>query len=152
MEHGLSPRLRSHQCGSVRIHKSRPRGLNQVELSPNPMTTRRLRTQLNLRSNVGLECNVPERWKHEPNQSQAGRPASNCRRWSRATVTDFRRRSRASTQRQWPNGDIPRPAGLGEAGRPHLVASDALPWRERQAQLPHLHTTDAQLSTDHRVV
>ena len=44
------------------------------------------------------------------------------------------------------------PAGLGEAGRPHLVASDALPSRERQAHLTNLRATDAQLSTDHRVV
>ena len=66
VEHGLSTRSSSHQCGSGRIHKSRPKGLNQVELSPNPMTTQRFRTQLNLRSNVGLVSNVPERWKPEP--------------------------------------------------------------------------------------
>ena len=134
----LSTRLSSHQCGSGRIHKSRSKGLNQVELNPNPMTTQRFRTQLNLRSNVGPVSNVPERWRPEPSQSQAGQPrrgrsSSNCFRWSHAIAIDFRRRCRASTQRRWPDGHIPRPAGLGEAGRPHLAASEALPWRERQA-------------------
>ena len=45
-----------------------------------------------------------------------------------------------------------RPAGLGKAGQAHLAASSALPWRERQAQLPYLCTTDAQLRTNHGVV
>ena len=128
VEHGLSTRSSSHQCGSGRIHKSRPKGLNQVELSPNPMTTRRFRTQLNLRSNMGLESNVPERRKPEPSQSQAGQPAPNCHHWSYATSTDLRRRSRAFTQGRWPYGHIPRPAGLGEAGRPHLSVSGAPLW------------------------
>ena len=153
----LEPKIKSHQCGLGKFHKSRPKGLNQVELSPNPITTRRIRTQLNLRSNMGTMRNVPERWRPEPSQSQAGRPrrgrpASNYLCWSHVTTTDFRRRSRASTQRRRPDGRIPRPAGLGEAGQPHLAAFGALPWRERQAQLPYLCTTDAQLSTDHRVV
>ena len=56
----LSTRSSSHKYGSGRIHKSRSKSLNQVELGPNPVTTRRIRTQLNLRSNVGLESNVPE--------------------------------------------------------------------------------------------
>ena len=135
----LSTRLSSHQCGSGRIHKSRSKGLNQVELNPNPMTTQRFRTQLNLRSNVGLERNTTEKQKPEPSQIQAGRPrrsrpASNCHRWGYATSTYSKRRSRASTQRQWPGGHIPRPTGLVEAGRPHLAASKAPPWHGRQAQ------------------
>ena len=126
----LEPKIKSHQCGLGRIRKSRPKGLNQVEWSPNPMTTQRFRTQLNLRSNVGLESNVPERRWPEPSQRQAGRPrrgrsVSNYHRWSYATSNDFRRRSRSSTQRRWPDGQIPRPAGLGEAGRPHFAASQA---------------------------
>ena len=128
----LEPKIKSHQCGLGKFHKSRTKGLNQVELSPNPTTTRRFRTQLNLRSNMGLKSNVPEQQKPEPSQSQAGRPrrgrsAPNCRRWSYATATDLRRRSRASLQRRRPHGHIPRPAGLGEAGRPHLATSEAPP-------------------------
>ena len=120
----LSTRSSSDQCGSGIIHKLRRKGLNQVELGPNPMTTERFRTQLNLRSNVGPVSNVPERRKPVPSQSQAGWPrrsrsASNCLRWSHATATDFRRRSRASTQRRWLDGHIPRPAGLGEAVDAH---------------------------------
>ena len=49
-------------------------------------------------------------------------------------------------------GHIPRLAGLGEAGRPNLAACEALPWCVRQAQLTYLRATDAQPSTDHRVV
>ena len=153
----LSTRSSPPKCGSGRIHKSRPKGLNQVELGPNPMTTQRFRTQTNLRSNVDPESNVSERRRPEPSQSQAdrprrGRPASNYLRWSHATAPDLRRESRASTQRRWPDGRIPRPVGPEEAGRPHLAASGALPWRERQAQPSYLCTTDAQLSTDPEVV
>ena len=120
VEHGLSPRSRSYQCGSSRIHKSRPKGLNQVKLSPNPKTTRRFRTKLNLRSNMGLESNVPERRKPKPSQSQAGRPrrgrpASNCHRWGCATSTDLRRRSRVFTQK---GGSSRPPLGLCNLYRP----------------------------------
>ena len=50
--------IKSHQCGFGKFHKIRPKGLNQVELIPNPVTTGQLRTQFNLRSNVGLVINV----------------------------------------------------------------------------------------------
>ena len=71
----LEPKIKSHQCGLGRIRKSRKKGLNQVEWSPNLMTTRRFRTQLNLRSNVGLEAMCqsdggPSRARARP----AGRP------------------------------------------------------------------------------
>ena len=36
--------------------------------------------------------------------------------------TDIQEGSGASTQRRWPGGNSPRPAGLGEAARPHLSA------------------------------
>ena len=116
----LEPKIKSHQRDFGKFHKTRPRGLNQVELSPNPTTTQRIRTQVDLRSNVGLDSNMPEQQKPEPSQSQAGRPrrgrpASNCLRWSYTTATDLRRESRASTRRQWLDGRISRPAGLGEA-------------------------------------
>ena len=119
----LSTRSSSPKCGSGRIHKSRPKGLNQVELGPNPMTTRRFRTQTNLRSNVDPMSNVPKRRRLKPSQSQANRPwggqqASNCLCWSHATTTDFRKESRASTQRRWPDGHIPRLAGRPTGGRP----------------------------------
>ena len=109
----LSTRSSPPKCGSGRIHKSRPKCLNQVELGPNPMTTQRFRTQTDLRSSVHLQNDVPEQQKPEPSQSQAdrprrGRPASNYLYWSHATTTDFRKESRASTQRRWPDGRIPR--------------------------------------------
>ena len=153
----LSPRTSQLKGGSGKIHKLRSKGLNQVKMGSIPITNQRIKTQTNLRSNVHPVNNVPEQRRPEPSQSQAGqpgrsRPASNCLRWCHTTATDFRKRSRVSTQRRWPDGHIPRPAGLGEAGRPHLAASDALPWRERQAHLTYLRATDTQLSTDHRVV
>ena len=112
----LSTRSSPPKCGSGRIHKLRSKGLSQVKLGPISMTTQRFRTQTNLRSNVDPESNVSERRRPEPSQSQAdrprrGRPASNCHRWSYATVTDLQRRSRTSLQRRWPCGHIPRPAG-----------------------------------------
>ena len=148
----FEPMIKSHQCGFGKFHMTRPRGLNKMELSPNPKTTRRFRTQLNLRSNVGLENNVPEKQKPEPNPSQAGRPrrgrlGSNCHCWGYATSIDYKRRSRASTKRRWPGGHIPRPAGLGEAGRPHLEASWAGSWCESKAQPSHLLSTDAICNT-----
>ena len=153
----LSLRTSQHKGGSGKIHKLRSKGLNQVKMGSIPITNQRIETQTDLSSNVDPVNNVLERRRPEPSQSQAdrprrGRPASNYLRWSHATAPDLRRESRASTQRRWPDGRIPRPVGLGEAGRPHLVASGALPWRERQAQLPYLCTIDAQLSTNHGVV
>ena len=70
----LSTRSSSHKYGSGRIHKSRPKGLNQVNLGPNPMTTQRFRTQTDLSSSLQLGTNVPERRRPKPSQSQAGRP------------------------------------------------------------------------------
>ena len=116
MNHGPEHIIKSAQMGFRKIHKSRPKGLNQVKLGPNPMITQRFRTQTNLRSNVDPESNVSERRRPEPSQSQAdrprrGRPASNYLHWSHATATDLRRESGASMQRRWPDGRIPRPAG-----------------------------------------
>jgi len=144
----LSTRSSSPKCGSGRIHKSRPKGLNQVELGPNPMTTRRFRTQTNLRSDVEPVSNVPERRRLKPSQSQADRP------WGATQPPPTSGRNpehplKGGGQMAATPG---RPAGLGEAGRLHLASSGALPWHERQGQLPYLRTTDAQLSTDHRVV
>jgi hypothetical protein len=85
-------------------------------------------------------------------EQEPGRLAPNRHRWSHTTSTNFKRRSRASLQRRWPRCHIPRPAGLGEAGQPHLAAFAALPWRGRQAQRTYLRATDAQPSTDLRVV
>ena len=116
----LEPKIMSHQCGFGKFHKTRPKGLNQVELSPNPTTTRRFRTQLNLRSNVGLERNMTEKQKPEPSQIQTGRPrrsrpASNCLRWSHTTATDFWRRSRASLKG---GGQVATSLGRPAEGRP----------------------------------
>ena len=126
----LSLRTSQHKGGSGKIHKLRSKGLNQVKMGSIPITNQRIKTQTDLRSNVHPVNNVPMLRRPEPSQSQAGRPrrgrsASNYLRWSHATATDLRRESRASTQRRWPDGRIPRPAGLGEAGRPHLAASGA---------------------------
>ena len=57
----LEPRVRSYQNGFCKFHKSRPKSLNQVRLSPNPMITRRIRAQFNLRSNMGQVINVSVR-------------------------------------------------------------------------------------------
>ena len=89
------------------------------------MTTQGIKAQFNRRSNMGQVINMSVQNEPKPSQSQAGRPrrgwpASNYHRWSHATATDFLRGSRASLQRRWPCGHIPRPAGLGEAGRPHI--------------------------------
>ena len=133
---GVSPELKikPYQDGFCKSHKKGPKGLNQVEWRSKFATTQGIKAQFNRRSNMGQEINVSVQNEPETSQSQAGRPASNCRRWSHATATDFQRTSRASLQRRWPRSHIPRPAGLGEAGRPHMSASDALPCRGRQAQ------------------
>ena len=66
--------LELSQDGFCRIHKLRLKGLNQVELSPNPVITRRIRAQFNWRSNVGLESNMSVQHEPEPSQSPAGQP------------------------------------------------------------------------------
>ena len=45
-------------------------------------------------------------------------PAWTCLLSGNASYTDSKRQSGTSTQRRWPDGQNPRPAGLGEAGRP----------------------------------
>jgi hypothetical protein len=56
-------------------------------------------------------------------EPEGGRPAWTCLLSGNASYTDSRRQSGTSTQRRWPDGQNPRPAGLGEAGRPHSVAT-----------------------------
>ena len=63
-------------------------------------------------------------------EPEGGRPARTCLLSGNASYTDSRRQSGTSTQRRWPDGQNPRPAGLGEAGRPHSVATQALASRE----------------------
>ena len=61
--------------------------------------------------------------------------------------TVSRRRSEPLFQGWWPRGGTPRPAGLGEAGRPHWEASWTGSWRESKAQPSHLLSTDATCNT-----
>ena len=129
----------------------KPERFESIGVDPKSNDNPKIQNPTQLEEQCG-PCKQRARATEARAELKPGRPASNCIRWSHATATDFRRRSRASTQRRWQDGHIPRPAGLGEAGRPHQAASTALPWRGRQAQLPYLRATNAQLSTDHRVV
>ena len=61
--------------------------------------------------------------------------------------TVSRRRSEPLFESRWPCSGIPRPAGLGVAGRPHLEASRAGSWRGSYAQLSYLLSTDATCNT-----
>ena len=63
---------------------------------------------------------------------EAGPPGLPRAAWPKKTefglstrITDLKKQSGASTRRRWPNGRDPRPAGLGEDGRPHFAASQA---------------------------
>ena len=57
-------------------------------------------------------CNVgATEGREEP---EGGRPAWPCLLSGNASYTDSRRQSGTSTQRRWPDGQNPRPAGLGE--------------------------------------
>ena len=60
----LEPRVKAYQDGFCKIHVLRPKGLNQVKLRSKPVTNRRTRAQLNLRSTMGLQSNKSVR--HEP--------------------------------------------------------------------------------------
>ena len=60
------PRVRSYQDGFCKFHKTRPKGLNQVKLSPNLVITRRIRAQFNLRSNMGQVINKSVQHDPEP--------------------------------------------------------------------------------------
>ena len=70
-----------------------------------------------------------EMGQREASRPPLGRPAYNCQCSGHATNTDPRRQSGMSMQRWWPDGCNPRPAGLGEAGRPHFAAFGAGSWR-----------------------
>jgi len=117
-----------------RTHKS---AQTDMQTSDPPLWTNNKRG-VQRRHNGGSRC-VRER---PTGLREAGRP-STCTRRSQATHTDTMRRSGASRRRRWPDGHIPRPAGLVEAGWPHLEATQVQPSRGRQAQLPYLLTTDA---------
>ena len=60
--------------------------------------------------------------------------------------TDSKRGSEPLFERRWTRGGIPRPTGLGEAGRPHMEAPQAGVWRGGQVQLYYLLSTDATCS------
>ena len=48
----LEPRVRSYQDGFCKLHKTKPKGLNQVKLGLNPVTNQRVKTQIDLRNIV----------------------------------------------------------------------------------------------------
>ena len=68
------PEDKSHQDGFCTIHELRPKGLYQDEWRTKPVTTRRIRAQFNLRSNMGQVINVSVQNEPEP-KSEPGRPA-----------------------------------------------------------------------------
>jgi hypothetical protein len=149
----LSTKTSQLKGGSSKIHKLRSKGLNQVKMGSILITNQRIKTQPDLRSSVHLVNNVPVRKRPEPSQSQAdrprrGQPASNYLRWSHVTATDLRKQSQTSTQRRWPDGRVLRPAGLGEASRPHSAVSRASASRGRQAHRLYLRVTNAKSSSD----
>ena len=58
---------------------------------------------------------------------EAGRPKKHVQNVA-ATYHRFQETIQATQRRSTPDGTIPRPAGLGEAGRPHLAAFRVPPW------------------------
>ena len=58
-----------HQDGFCKLHKKRPKGLNQVKLGSKPVTNQRTKAQLNLRSTLGLKSSKSV--QHEPKPSQS---------------------------------------------------------------------------------
>ena len=98
------------------------------------------------------KCNVgATEGREEP---EGGRPASprqaslaRARVHLKQLSTTFRRKSEPLSKGRWPRGHIPRRAGLGEAGRPHLAATQALASRGRQAHRLQPLTTDATCFT-----
>ena len=101
----------SRQISQVKAERLEPSGV-EPKSNDNP----KIQNPTQLEEQCG-PCEQCARAMEARAELEPGRPASNCLRWSHATAIDFRRRSRASTQRRWPGGHIPRPAGLGEAGR-----------------------------------
>ena len=61
--------------------------------------------------------------------------------------TNSKRGSEPLSERRWTPGGIPRPAGLGEVGRPHLEASRSGSWCGSYAQPSYLLSTDATCNT-----
>ena len=104
---------------------------NWVHIS---VTNHSTKTQTDLRSITRPWINVTRQRRAEMCQSQAdrprwGRPAKETRGKRRAVHNRLKERIQAIQWRSVPDGAIPRPAGLGEAGRPHLSSTGAPPWR-----------------------
>ena len=68
---------------------------------------------------------MAERSQREAGRPPLGRPAWTCLLSGNASYTNSKKQFGTSTQRRWPDGHTPRPAGLREAGRPHLAATQA---------------------------
>ena len=60
---------------------------------------------------------------------EPGRPAQETSVGQTAFCTDLQGASGASNRRRWIDGVTPRPAGLGEAGRPDFVTPHVQPSR-----------------------
>jgi len=120
---GPGHKIKTRSSALHKYHKSRSKGMHQVQLGPFSVTRQSIETQTDLRINVQHVINMTKQRTIEVSQSQAGRPrwgrpAPDCLRWSQAITTDFWRESSASTRRRCGISGNPRPAGIGEAGRP----------------------------------
>ena len=72
-------------------------------------------------SGLDSQYNVGE--KEGQRAPEAGRPAYENEIWTEYQRTYIQKQSGPSHEKAVPGGDTPRLAGLGEAARPHLVAS-----------------------------
>jgi len=70
-------------------------------------------------------------WQNQRPKWARGRPAGLATAAIRQTQlsTDSKEGSEPLSERRRPRGGNPRPAGLGEVGRPHMEASQAEVWR-----------------------
>ena len=74
------------------------------------------------------QSRVSAKLEAQMTQREAGRPPLGRPAWHMQLPTDSRRGSEPLSERRWTHGGIPRPAGLGEAGRPHMEAPQARVW------------------------
>ena len=71
---GPGHKIKTRSSALHKYHKSRSKGMHQVQLGPFSVTRQSIETQTDLRTNVQHVTNMAEQWTVKMNQSQADRP------------------------------------------------------------------------------
>ena len=134
---------------SYKIHKSRPKGLSHNKMGPHAVLQLNPKPETVYEENMQPLINASGDWRAEKGQAQAGRPRPGEPAWARPPGPQLHRfgptqlkptssdNQERTAKRRQTTDDIPRPAGLGEAGRPPFFVPRVQPSRGRYSTAMH---------------